>query len=115
MPEAEDHGQSYFAGHDLWSRNLVTNKKQENKLVLAERNMERSTLNITKRDRIRDEKARRPTGVEDILERMHSMRDRWAGHLVRMDNTRWARITTEWTQGKEDEGKVDQERDGETA
>ena len=102
MPEAEDHGHRNFACNDLWSRNLVINKKQENKLAVAQRSMERSTLNITKRDCIRNEEVRRRTGVEDILERTHSMKGRWEGLLARMDKTRWTKIATEWTprQGK---------------
>ena len=25
------------------------------------------------------------------------MRGQWAGHVARMSNTRWAKITSEWT------------------
>ena len=29
------------------------------------------------------------------------MRGQWAGHVATMSNTRWAKITSEWTTGEE--------------
>ena len=54
-------------------------------------------LNITKRDKIRNEIKRCKTGVKDIIERVWCMRGQWAGHVARMSNTRWPNITSEWT------------------
>ena len=72
-------------------------KHQEKKLAVAQRSMERWLLNITKRDKIRNEVIRYKTGVKDITERVQCMRGQWAGHIARMSNTRWAKITSEWT------------------
>ena len=71
-------------------------KHQETKLSVAERNMERLLLNITKRDNIRNEIIKsKDRGERCIRERC--MRGQWAGHVARMSNTRWAKITSEWT------------------
>ena len=49
------------------------NKHQEKKLAVPQRSMQRSLLNITKRDKIRNE-IRSKIGVKDIIERVQSMR-----------------------------------------
>ena len=72
-------------------------KHQEKKLAVAQRSIERSLLNITKRDKIRNEIIRSKTGVKDIIERVQCMTGQWAGHVARMNNTRWTKITSEWT------------------
>ena len=64
---------------------------------MAQRTIGRFLLNITKRDKIRNEIIRCETGVNDIIERVWCMRGQWAGHVARMSNTRWAKITSEWT------------------
>ena len=33
----------------------------------------------------------------DIIEKVKCMKGQWAGHVARMKNTRWAKITSEWT------------------
>ena len=64
-------------------------------------------LNITQRDKIRNEIIRCKTWVKDIIERVWCMRGPWAGHVARMSNTRWAKITSEWTprEGKRVRGR----------
>ena len=37
------------------------------------------------------------SGVIDIIEKVKCMKGQWAGHVARMKNTRWAKITSEWT------------------
>ena len=91
-------------GAETWA----LTKRQKTKLAAAQRSMERSILNITKRDHhIRNEEIRKRTGVKDILEKIHDVKGRWAGHLARMRYTRWTKITTEWTprQGKRKRGR----------
>ena len=90
-------------GAETWS---IT-KNQEKKLVTAQRSMERSVLNITRRDKIRNKIIREKTKVKDIMEKVNSMRGEWAGHIARMDTGRWARKTTEWTprEGKRQRGR----------
>ena len=41
------------------------------------------------------------------IETVLCMRGQWAGHVARMSNTRWARITSEWTprEGKRIRGR----------
>ena len=80
-------------GAETWA----LTKHQEKKLAVAQQRMERSLLNITKRDKIRSEIIRCESGVKDIIERVRCMRGQWAGHVARMSNTRWAKITSEWT------------------
>ena len=80
-------------GAETWA----LTKHQEKKLAVAQRSMERLLLNITKRDKIRNEIIRCKTRVNDIIERVLCMRGQWAGHVDRMSNTRWANKTYEWT------------------
>ena len=67
-------------------------------LAVAQRSMERTSLNITRQDeiRIRIVTIRERTRV-DIIERIGSMKWQWAWHIARMDNSKRAKITTEWT------------------
>ena len=51
-------------GAETWA----LTKHQEKKLAMAQRSMERLSLNITKRDKIRTEIIRCKTGVNDIIE-----------------------------------------------
>ena len=90
-------------GAETWT----LTKHQETKLAVAQRSMERLLLNIAKRDKIRNEIIRCKTGVKDIIERVWCMRGHWAGHVARMSNTRWAKITSEWTprEGKRVRGR----------
>ena len=76
-------------GAETWT----LTKHLERKLAVAQRSMERSLLNITRRDKIRNEIIRSETGVTDIIEKVKCMKGQWAGHVARMKNTRWAKIT----------------------
>ena len=90
-------------GAETWS----LTKQQEKTLAVAQRSMEKLLLNITKREKIRNEIIRGKTGVKDIIERVRCMRGQWAGHVARMSNTRWAKLTSEWTprEGKRVKGR----------
>ena len=79
-------------GAETWA----LTKQQEKKVAMAQRSMERLLLNTTKRDKIRNELIRCKTGVKDVIERVRCMRGQWAGHVAGMNNTRWAKITSEW-------------------
>ena len=67
------------------------------------KHMERSLLNLTKKDKIRNEVIRSKTKVVNIIDKAQCMRGQWAGHIARTSNTRWAEMTSEWTPEKEDE------------
>ena len=77
-------------GAETWA----LTKHQEKKLAVAQRSIERSFLNITKRDKIQNEVIRSKTWVKDIAERVRCMRGQWAGHVAGMSNTRWAKTTS---------------------
>ena len=85
---------------------LAVTKHQEKKFAVAQRSIGRLLLNITKKDKIRNEIIRCKTGVKDIIDRGWC-RGQWAGHVARMSNTRWAKITSEWTpsEGKRVRGR----------
>ena len=89
-------------GAETWA----LTKHQEKKLAVTQRSMERLLLNITKRDLIRNEIIRSKTEV-NIMERLWCMRGEWAGQVARMSNTKWAKITSEWTprEGKRVRGR----------
>ena len=69
-------------------------KHQEKKLAVAQRRMERLLLNITKRDKTRNEIIRSKTGVKDVIESV--VHERTVGrtcsrneqHQVGQDNIR---------------------------
>ena len=79
-------------GAETWS----LTKHQKQKLAVAQRSMERAMLNITRKDKIKNEVIRSKTKVIDLLEKVEFTKGQWAGHLARMDNNRWAKKTTEW-------------------
>ena len=80
-------------GAETWA----LTEHQEKKLAVAQRSMERLLLNITRIDKIQKGIIRCKTGVKDIIEKVRRMREQSAGHAARMSNTRWAKITSEWT------------------
>ena len=79
-------------GAETWA----LTKHQSRKLAAAQRSMERNILNISLRDKIRNEVIRERTKVKDVIQTARDLKSKWAGHLARMQNNRWAKITTEW-------------------
>ena len=79
-------------GSETWS---LTNKQRE-RLAVAQRNMERSMLGITKKGKKRNEWI----GIGDIMEKIDVMKWSWAGHKGRMKNDRWAKKCTKWIPGR---------------
>ncbi|KAG7301329.1 hypothetical protein JYU34_014259 [Plutella xylostella] len=61
-------------------------KKDETKLAIHQRKMERSMLGIRLSDRISNESIREKTKVMDICERIRTLKWNWAGHVCRMAN-----------------------------
>ena len=80
-------------GAETWT---LTNKKKD-KLAVAQRSMERAMLNITRRDKWRNEHIREKTKVVDILDKVDKLKWKWAGHVARMKPIKWAKKVTEWT------------------
>ena len=81
------------SGVETWS--LI--RRQAEKLAVAQRSMERSILNVTRRDKIHNEIIRGRTKIRDVVETTIEKKSRWAGHVARMRSERWAKVTTEWT------------------
>lgn len=71
-------------------------KEDEEKLAVSQRKMERSMIGIKLNDRISNINIRQKTKLYDIVKRVRILKWNWAGHVCRMDNTRWAKRLTEW-------------------
>ena len=63
-------------------------KRQENKLAVAEWSMERTILSNTRQDSIRNAVIREGPKVNEVIERIGSMKGQWAGHIPHMDNSK---------------------------
>ncbi|KAI5638478.1 hypothetical protein NE865_08944 [Phthorimaea operculella] len=53
-------------------------------------------LGISLRDRKRNEWIRSKTKVRDVMELIARKKWSWAGHIARMEKSRWARRVLEW-------------------
>ena len=71
-------------GCETWT----TTKYLEQKLRTAQHAMERSMLNITLRDKVRNSEIRNKTKVKDIIEKIKEAKWRRAGHVARRDDNR---------------------------
>lgn len=71
-------------------------KKDEYKLRIQQRKMERSMLGIRLADRISNEEIRKKTNMTDVVQRIRSLKWNWAGHICRMDGDRWTKRSIEW-------------------
>ena len=76
-------------------------------LQQPKRNMERSMLGITMRDRKTNEWIREKTKVQDILKTIKLGKWTWAGYVSRRTDGRWTTAVTEWTPrtGKRSQGR----------
>lgn len=75
---------------------LTLTRKSVEKIRVTQRAMERSMLGLTLRDRIPNAIIRAKTGTTDAVERIAHMKWNWAGHVARMDDTRWTKRMVEW-------------------
>lgn len=71
-------------------------KEDEKKLSICQRKMERSMLGIRQKDKIKNKTIRKRTKIKDVVETIRSYKWKWAGHICRMDNSRWAKRISEW-------------------
>lgn len=90
-------------GCQTWS----LRKKDENKLSVHQRKMERSMLDIKLSDKIKNKIIRKKTQVTDIHSKIRNLKWKWAGHVCRMPCNRWARKLIEWIplDGKRNKGR----------
>ncbi|KAI5722002.1 hypothetical protein M8J76_002173 [Diaphorina citri] len=71
-------------------------KKLYNKLDVTQYQMMRSILNIKRMDKISNRRIGEMMKMEDLSKEAKVLKWRWAGHVTRMQNSRWAKKTTEW-------------------
>lgn len=72
------------------------NKTVRNKIQTCQRAMERSILNLKLNDRQRNEDIRHRTKVIDALQHTHRLKWKWAGHVARLSDQRWTKLSTTW-------------------
>ena len=63
---------------------------------VAQRGMERAMLKISRTDRVRNTEIREKTRLKDIGGAIIEIKWRWAGHLMRRNDGRWAKRIVEW-------------------
>jgi hypothetical protein len=66
------------------------------RLNVTQRAMERAMLEVSLRDRIRNDEVRKRTKVTDIAQRIADLKWQWAGHIVRRTDGRWGEKVLEW-------------------
>ena len=67
-----------------------------NKITICQRGMERSMLNVRKIQKIRHTKIRNFTRATDALNHSLRLKWKWAGHVARLQDERWAKRVTSW-------------------
>ena len=70
-----------MCGAEKWA----LKKEQENKLEVAEMRMLRWMCGVTKLDKIRNERIRGTTKVEEITKKVQERRLKWQGHVMRRE------------------------------
>lgn len=75
---------------------MALTKKTANQLRVMQRAMERTMLNISLRDRRRNEEIRQRTKVVDIVTRVAELKWQWVGHVARQDQSKWTSKLTHW-------------------
>ena len=58
--------------------------------------MERKLLSVRLKDKSRNTIMRQRTRVTEMVERVTKAKWKWAGHIVRINDTRWIIRSTEW-------------------
>lgn len=90
-------------GCQTWPQTLKTN----NMLKVCQRSMERSMLNIRRKDKWRATKIRKITKVDDVISKVRALKWKWTGHIMRAKIDKWTRDVTEWypRDGKRKQGR----------
>ena len=87
--EREDQGESVQnsgkTSTDVRGRDMALKKTQETKLEVAEMRMLRWMCEVTKLDKIRNERIRRTTKVGEITKKVQERRLKWYGHVMRRE------------------------------
>lgn len=77
-------------GCQTWALRL----EDEEKLAICQRKIERSMLGLKVSDKIRNEIIRKRTKVIDSKKRIKQLKWKWAGHLCRLNDSRWTKLAT---------------------
>lgn len=70
--------------------------KIKNKIVTCQRGLERSMLNIRRRQKVRHTKIKNILKSTDALIHARTLKWRWAGHVARIQDDRWTKRITTW-------------------
>ncbi|GBP76676.1 Putative uncharacterized transposon-derived protein F52C9.6 [Eumeta japonica] len=73
-----------------------TTSKNNQKLIVCQRNMERRMLNIRLQDRWTTLKIRKRTKVRDVLKNIRKLKWNWTGHTMRTNKEKWTKDVLEW-------------------
>lgn len=73
-------------------------KQTVNKIRIAQRRMERSTLGLSLRDRISNNQLRQMTGVTDAIVQITNLKWNWVSHVA---DGRWTKKIVEWRPGQD--------------
>lgn len=71
-------------------------KTQKTKIQVCQRKMERSMLGVTLREKIPNTKIRKKTKIKEVLLVANKLKWKWAGHVIRQDDSRWSKLATVW-------------------
>ncbi|CAH2098212.1 unnamed protein product [Euphydryas editha] len=71
-------------------------KTHLNKIRTCQRALERSYMNIKLKDRINNITIRKKSKAMDIVRRIMTLKWRWAGHILRVTETRWLQSIIDW-------------------
>lgn len=78
------------------AENWATTKENIESIRVAQRAMERAMLNITRKDKVRNERIRNITKVTDIGVKIAQLKWSYAGHVARSSTNRWNRKIVDW-------------------
>ncbi|XP_073960575.1 uncharacterized protein [Choristoneura fumiferana] len=70
--------------------------KTKNKIQTTQRRMERSSMGLKLKDKVRNDDIRKNTKVTDALTFVLKSKWKWAGHVARYEDKRWTRRAVEW-------------------
>ncbi|XP_041982490.1 uncharacterized protein LOC121735655 [Aricia agestis] len=89
------------------SQTWIYNKFTKNKIITTQRAMERSVLRLRLKHKKKSTDIRHITNVIDALTHCKKLKWKWAGHVARMNENRWAKIVTLWQgpMGKRNRGR----------
>ena len=78
------------------SQTWALTKQSKDKLAVAQRDMERSMMNVRLSDHISNERIRRKTKVKDVVYAAQELKWNWAGHICRYPPERLPITIEKW-------------------